>query len=173
MSASLMNSSTSSLVSIAPSIQATFTICSSCYKDNYDDDHLLQLLHVNVSVLISVKDLERLPQVGLLVCFISLRLHHPQKLLKVNRPVPVDVHLHHLKSHCWVNFVQAEILQFSLKRREGRSFWWWIPKPGAHPQWGSGPSSASLLTAPSLRSSRSHPVDSAWLKSSYRNLYNC
>ena len=35
-----------------------------------------------------------------------------------------------------------------------------IPMPEVHPQWGSDPLSASLLKAPSLRSSRCHPVKS-------------
>ena len=40
-----------------------------------------------------------------------------------------------------------------------------IPKPGAHPRWGSGPSSASPPTIPSSRSFRFRPVN--WLLYSF------
>ena len=60
--------------------------------------HLLQLPHADEPVLVLVKELESLKELGCWILVVSLTLHHVLELVKINCSIPVHINFHHLNS---------------------------------------------------------------------------
>merc|ERR1712106_1063066 len=57
--------------------------------------NLLQLLHADKAILVTVKDLECLSQICLFISFTSFLFHHAYKLFKLYCAVTISIHLHY------------------------------------------------------------------------------